>query len=81
MLSIHLRLGLPRWLYNIKMDLGEIGYSGMDQSGYGYAEVSCEHGHSPSGYRNCQDILDSGFSKWDNFHGVIRITCHRARVA
>jgi hypothetical protein len=49
-------LGRPtrRWVDNIKMDLGEIGWDSMDWidrtgSGQGPVEGSCEHGDEPSG--------------------------------
>jgi hypothetical protein len=45
-------LGRPRrrCVDNIKMDLGEIGWGGLDWygSGWGPVEGSCEHGSEPS---------------------------------
>jgi hypothetical protein len=45
-------LGRPRrrWVDNIKMDLRETGWYGLDQTGSGYGQVegSCEHGDEPS---------------------------------
>jgi hypothetical protein len=47
-------LGRPRrkWIYNIKMDLLEIG---LDWSGPGYVQVesACEHCNEPSGSIKC----------------------------
>jgi hypothetical protein len=48
-------LGRPRhrWVDNIKMDLGEIGWDGMDWIELAQdrdpVEGSCEHGDEPSG--------------------------------
>jgi hypothetical protein len=56
-------LGRPRrrWVDNIKMDLREIGWGGMDwinldqdrdQDGY------CEHSNEPSGCIKCWEVLE-----------------------
>jgi hypothetical protein len=46
-------LGRPRrmWVDNIKMDLREMGWYGLDRSGseQGSVEGSCERGNEPSG--------------------------------
>jgi hypothetical protein len=57
-------LGRPRgrWADNIKMDLREIGWDGVEWidngSGWGPVESSCEHGIEPSGSRKCWEILE-----------------------
>jgi hypothetical protein len=73
-------LGRPRhcWVDNIKMNLREIGWGGMDlidlaQNG-GPVEASCEHGNEPSGsikrlemvewLHNCQ-LLKKGSAPWN----------------
>jgi hypothetical protein len=46
-------LGRPRrrWVDNVKMDLREVGWDGVDWSGSGQGAVegSSEHGNGPSG--------------------------------
>jgi hypothetical protein len=44
-------LGSPRrrWVDNIKMDLREIGWDGMDWIELAQDRGSCEHGDEPSG--------------------------------
>jgi hypothetical protein len=55
-------LGTPRhrWLDNIKMDLRETGWYGLDKSGLGYGPVegSCENSNENSGSINCWEILE-----------------------
>jgi hypothetical protein len=48
------------WVYNIKIDLREIGWYGLDRSGSGQGPVegSCEHGDEPSGFIKCWDVLE-----------------------
>jgi hypothetical protein len=48
------RLGRPRrwWVDNIKIDLEEIGWSGVDWIGLAQDGVSCECGNAPSGSIN-----------------------------
>jgi hypothetical protein len=50
-------LGRPRrrWVDNIKMDLREIGWDGV--------EGSCEHGIEPSGSIKCWGVLE-GLHNW-----------------
>jgi hypothetical protein len=45
---------------NVKMDLREIGWDGLDWSGSreGPVEGSCEHGNKPSGSLKCLEILE-----------------------
>jgi hypothetical protein len=51
-------LGIPRrrWMDNIKMDLREIGWDGVD--GYGPVEGSCEHGIEPSASIKCWEVFE-----------------------
>jgi hypothetical protein len=55
-------LGRPRrrWMDNIKMDLRDIGWGGMDQSGSGEGPVegSCEHGDEPTGSLKCWEVIE-----------------------
>jgi hypothetical protein len=55
-------LGRPRrgWTDNIKMDLREIGWGGMDWIDVAQdrpMEGSCEHSNEPSGSINCWEFL------------------------
>jgi hypothetical protein len=49
-----------RWVDNIKMDLREMGWCGLDWygSGYGPVEGSCEHCIKPSGSIKCWEVLE-----------------------
>jgi hypothetical protein len=53
-------LGRPRrrWVDNIKMDLREIGWDGVDwmDMAQGPVEGSCEHGIEPSGSMKCWGV-------------------------
>jgi hypothetical protein len=55
-------LGRPRcrWVDNIKMDLREMGWYGLDCSGSGYGPVegSCEYCNEPSGSIKCWEVLE-----------------------
>jgi hypothetical protein len=56
-------LGRPRrlWVDNIKMDLREIGWDGIDWidlAGWGPVEGSCEHDNEPSGFIKCWEFLE-----------------------
>jgi hypothetical protein len=53
-------LGSPRcrWADNIKMDLKDIGCSGMDWIDLAQVEVSCEYSNEPSGSIKCGEILE-----------------------
>jgi hypothetical protein len=53
-------LGRPRsrWVNNIKIDLREIGWDGMDWIDLALVEGSCEHGNEPSGSIKCWEILE-----------------------
>jgi hypothetical protein len=48
------------WKNNIKLDLREMEWYGMERSGSGYGPVkgSCEHGDEPLGYIKCWKILE-----------------------
>jgi hypothetical protein len=48
-------LGRPR---NIKMDLREIGWDGIDWIELSQDRGSCEHGHEPSGSIKCWEVLE-----------------------
>jgi hypothetical protein len=52
-------LGRPkrRWADNIKMDLREIGWDGMDWIDLAQ-DGSCEHGNEPSGSMKCWEVLE-----------------------
>jgi hypothetical protein len=50
-----------RWVDNIKMDLGKIGWSG---SGYGQVVSSCECGNEPSGSVKCWETIEWFHSWW-----------------
>jgi hypothetical protein len=61
-------LGRPRhrWVDNIKMDLGERRWGGMDwidlaQGWVGAVEVFCEHGNEPSGLKNRCEVFFSSY--------------------
>jgi hypothetical protein len=47
-----------RWVDNIKIDLREIGWDGMDwiDLAQGPVEGSCEHGDEPSGSLKCWEV-------------------------
>jgi hypothetical protein len=50
-----------RWVGNIRMDLGEVGWDDVDwidDPGYGPLEGSCEHGNQPSGSMKCWAVLE-----------------------
>jgi hypothetical protein len=55
-------LGSPRsrWLDNIKMDLREIRWYGLDRTGSGYRPMkgSCEHSNAPSGSIKWWKVLE-----------------------
>jgi hypothetical protein len=68
-------LGRPRrrWVDNIKMDLREIGWDGIDWIDLAQAvEGSCEHGNEHSGSINAGKFLSSctigGFSRRVQLH-------------
>jgi hypothetical protein len=49
-----------RWMNNIKVDLGEIGWGGVGwiDLAQGPVEGSCEHGNEPLGSMKCWEILE-----------------------
>jgi hypothetical protein len=55
--------GTPRrgWEYNIRIDLSEIGWGGMDWIDLAQDRdqwrAPCEHGNEPSGSIKCREIL------------------------
>jgi hypothetical protein len=53
-------LGKPRrrWVDNIKMDLREIGWDGMDWIDLAQEEGSCGHCNKPSGSIKCWEVLE-----------------------
>jgi hypothetical protein len=53
-------LGRPRcrWEDNIRMDLRELGWGGMDWIDLGPVEGPCEYGNEPSGSIKCWEILE-----------------------
>jgi hypothetical protein len=57
-------LGRPRhrWVDNIKMDLREIGWDGMDWIDLAQVRdqwrFSCEHSNEPSGSIKCWEVLE-----------------------
>jgi hypothetical protein len=55
-----LRRSRRRWVDDIKIDLGEIGWDGLDRSssGQGRVEGSYEHGNEPSGSLKCWEVLE-----------------------
>jgi hypothetical protein len=63
-------LGRPRrrWVDNIKMDLREIGWDGVD-----WIDMACEHRTEPSGPINCRGVFSScasgSFSRRAQLHG------------
>jgi hypothetical protein len=48
-----LRRPTRRWVDNIKINLREIGWSGMDRINLAQDRDSCEHGNEPSGSIKC----------------------------
>jgi hypothetical protein len=52
-------LGRPRrrWMDNIRMDPGEVGWSDVDWIGLEQMESSCEFGFEPSGCMKCWETL------------------------
>jgi hypothetical protein len=53
--------GRPRcmWVENIKMDLREIGWDGMDWIDMAQdMDQSCEHGNKPPGSIKCWEVLE-----------------------
>jgi hypothetical protein len=52
-----------RWVDNIRMDLGEVGWSNVDWSGLAQ-ESSCECVHEPSGSINCWEVLKWLTNRW-----------------
>jgi hypothetical protein len=46
-----------RWVNNIKIDLREIEWDGMDWIDLAQDSDSCEHGNEPSGSVKCWEIL------------------------
>jgi hypothetical protein len=71
-------LGRPRrrWVDNIRMDLGEVGWGDMDWIGSGQEQVesSCEFGIEPSGSMKCWETIEwptsSGLSSSAQIHRV-----------
>jgi hypothetical protein len=62
-------LGRPRrrWVNNnIKVDLGEIGWGGVDWIGLvqGQVESCCEFGNEPSGSKKCWETIEWLHSWW-----------------
>jgi hypothetical protein len=55
-------LGRPRhrWVDNVGMDLGEVGWGDVDW--IGLVESSCEFGFEPSGSMKCWETIE-----WPNF--------------
>ena len=57
-----LRRPKRRWVYNIRMDLQEVGVwvYGLDWAGPGYRQVAdaCECGNEPPGSVKCGEFLD-----------------------
>jgi hypothetical protein len=53
-------LGRPKrtWVDNIKMDLREIGWDGMDWIDLAQDRGSCERGNEPSGSIKCWEVLE-----------------------
>jgi hypothetical protein len=58
-------LGRPRrrWVNNIRMDLGEVGWSDVDWIGLaqdrnGWRESCCEFGIEPSGSMKCWEAIE-----------------------
>jgi hypothetical protein len=53
---------IPRWVDNIKMDLREIGWDGMDwidlAQDRGQFQDSYEHGNVPPGFIKCWEVLE-----------------------
>jgi hypothetical protein len=58
------RLGRPRlrWVDNVKMDLREIGWDGVDWIDMAQ-KGSCEHGIEPPGFIKYWDVLE-GLYNW-----------------
>jgi hypothetical protein len=59
-------LGRPRrrWVYNIKMGLGEMGWSGMDLISLAHYRDLCECGNEPSGSRKYWEVLEWLHNWW-----------------
>jgi hypothetical protein len=53
-----LRRPRRRWVDNIKMDLRDIRWNGMDWIGIEPVEGSCEHGNEPSGSIKFWEVLE-----------------------
>jgi hypothetical protein len=53
-------LGRPRrrWVDNIRMDLGEVGWGDVDWIGLAQVESSCEFGIEPSGSMKCWESIE-----------------------
>ena len=49
-----------RWENNIKIDLQDLGWGGLDRSGSGYGRlaVACEFGTESSGSIKCGEFID-----------------------
>jgi hypothetical protein len=53
-----LRRPRRRWVDNIKIDLREIGWDGMDWINLAQDKDPCEHGNEPSGSLKCWEVLE-----------------------
>jgi hypothetical protein len=53
-------LGRPRrrWVDNIRMDLGEMGWGDVDWIGLAQVRSSCEFGIEPAGYMKCWETIE-----------------------
>jgi hypothetical protein len=53
-------LGRPRrrWVDNIRMDLGEVGWGDVDWIGLAKVESCCEFGIEPSGSMKCWETIN-----------------------
>jgi hypothetical protein len=47
-----------RWVDNIKIDLRDIGWDGMDLINLAQDRDQCEHGNEPSGSIKCWEVLE-----------------------